>query len=99
MFLKKVRVREVTRVKIIVYIKQVADSEARILVRGDHTSLEIENKYAMNFFDEFAVEEALRIKEKGQGEHRHRSLLRPPEGHRGLTDRHRHGSGQGRTDE
>ena len=27
-------------------------------------SLEIENKYAMNFFDEFAVEEALRIKEK-----------------------------------
>lgn len=49
---------------IIVFIKQVADSEARIVISGDHASLEIENKYAVNFFDEFAVEEALRIKEK-----------------------------------
>jgi electron transfer flavoprotein beta subunit len=49
---------------IIVFIKQVADSEARIVISGDHTSLEIEQKYVMNFFDEFAVEEALRIKEK-----------------------------------
>lgn len=49
---------------IMVFIKQVADSEARIVISGDKKSLEIENKYAMNFFDEFAVEEALRIKEK-----------------------------------
>ena len=49
---------------IIVFIKQVADSEARIVISGDHKSIEIENKYVMNFFDEFAVEEALRIKEK-----------------------------------
>jgi len=51
-------------VNIMVFIKQVADSEARIVISGDHSSLEIENKYAVNFFDEFAVEEALRIKEK-----------------------------------
>ena len=49
---------------IIVFIKQVADSEARIVISGDHSSLEIENKYAVNFFDEFAIEEALRIREK-----------------------------------
>ncbi len=52
---------------IIVFIKQVADTEARIVIAGDKESLEIENKYAMNFFDEFAVEEALRIREKTPG--------------------------------
>jgi len=56
-------------VNIIVFIKQVADTEARIIIKSDKTSLEIENKYAMNFFDEFAVEEALRIREKaGEGQ-------------------------------
>ncbi len=49
---------------ILVFIKQVADTEARIVISGDKKSLEIENKYTMNFFDEFAVEEAIRIKEK-----------------------------------
>lgn len=52
---------------IIVFIKQVADTEARIVIAGDKKSLEIENKYVMNFFDEFAVEEALRLKEKSAG--------------------------------
>jgi electron transfer flavoprotein beta subunit len=51
-------------VNIIVFIKQVADTEARIVIGGDGTSLEIENKYAMNFFDEFAMEEALRLRDK-----------------------------------
>jgi electron transfer flavoprotein beta subunit len=50
-------------VNIIVFIKQVADTEARIVIAGDKLSLEIENKYAVNFFDEFAIEEALKIKE------------------------------------
>ncbi len=50
--------------KILVFIKQVADTEARIFVKSDHKSLEIENKYTMNFFDEFALEEAIRLKEK-----------------------------------
>lgn len=48
---------------ILVFIKQVADTEARIIISSDQKSLEIENKYAVNFFDEFAVEEAIRIKE------------------------------------
>mgnify|MGYP002407019226 CR=1 FL=1 len=51
------------RVNIIVFVKQVADTEARILIKGDQKALEIENKYNLNFFDEFAVEEAIRIKE------------------------------------
>ena len=49
--------------KILVFIKQVADTEARIIISADQKSLEIENKYVVNFFDEFAVEEAIRIKE------------------------------------
>jgi electron transfer flavoprotein beta subunit len=51
-------------VNILVFIKQVADTEARILISGDNKTLEIENKYAINFFDEFAIEEAIRIKEQ-----------------------------------
>lgn len=49
--------------KIIVFMKQVADTEARIIISSDHKNLEVENKYVVNFFDEFAVEEAIRIKE------------------------------------
>lgn len=49
---------------IIVFVKQVADTEARILIKSDQKALEIENKYNLNFFDEFALEEAIRIKEK-----------------------------------
>jgi electron transfer flavoprotein beta subunit len=51
-------------VNILVFIKQVADTEARIIIKGDQKSLEIENKYNINFFDEVAVEEAIRIKER-----------------------------------
>ena len=52
---------------ILVLIKQVADTEARIVIGSDCKSLEIENKYAINFFDEFAIEEAIRVKEKVKG--------------------------------
>jgi electron transfer flavoprotein beta subunit len=55
------------KVNILVFIKQVADTEARIIVSGDNKTLEIENRYAINFFDEFAVEEAIRIKEQTKG--------------------------------
>lgn len=48
---------------VLVFVKQVADTEARIIISSDQKSLEIENKYVVNFFDEFAVEEAIRIKE------------------------------------
>jgi len=50
-------------VKVLVFMKQVADTEARIIIGSDQKSLEVENKYVVNFFDEFAVEEAIRIKE------------------------------------
>jgi electron transfer flavoprotein beta subunit len=50
-------------VKVLVFMKQVADTEARIIISSDQKSLEVENKYVVNFFDEFAVEEAIRIKE------------------------------------
>lgn len=51
---------------ILVLVKQVPDTEAIIRAKSD-TELDIENKYALNFFDEFAVEEALCIKEKQGG--------------------------------
>jgi electron transfer flavoprotein beta subunit len=52
------------KVNILVFIKQVADTEARIIISGDNKTLEIENKFVINFFDEFAIEEAIKIKEQ-----------------------------------
>lgn len=56
--------KEASNVNIIVFIKQVADTEARIIIKNDQKTLEIENKFNMNFFDEFAVEAAIKTKEK-----------------------------------
>lgn len=53
--------------KIIVLIKQVPDPEALVEIAASGKDLNIEPKFAMNLFDEFAVEEALRIKEKHGG--------------------------------
>ncbi len=52
---------------IVVLAKQVPDPEALVEIRGDGKGLEIEQKFAANVFDEFAMEEALRIKEKHGG--------------------------------
>ena len=51
--------------KILVCVKQVADTEARFSVAADNRSLQYEKDtvYRMNRFDEFALEEALRIRE------------------------------------
>jgi electron transfer flavoprotein beta subunit len=56
-------------VKIIVVMKQVPDSEAKIKVKGDGSGIETDGiKYVMSPYDEYAVEEALRLKEKvGEG--------------------------------
>lgn len=56
--------------KIAVCIKRVPDSETRVKVAADGKSLdEAGVKFVMNPYDEFAVEEALRRKEKaGSGE-------------------------------
>ncbi|MBI2251153.1 MAG: electron transfer flavoprotein subunit beta/FixA family protein [Armatimonadetes bacterium] len=51
--------------KIVVCIKQVPDTEAYIKINSQKTSIEESGiKYIINPYDEFALEEALRIKEK-----------------------------------
>jgi electron transfer flavoprotein beta subunit len=53
--------------KILVPVKRVVDFNVKIRVKGDGTGVELANvKMSMNPFDEIAVEEALRLKEKGQ---------------------------------
>ena len=53
--------------KILVPVKRVIDYNVKIRVKGDGTGVELANvKMSMNPFDEIAVEEALRLKEKGQ---------------------------------
>lgn len=52
---------------IVVLAKQVPDPEAFIEVRPDGSKLEIEQKFAANVFDEYALEEAVRLKEKYGG--------------------------------
>jgi electron transfer flavoprotein beta subunit len=55
-------------VKILVCVKQVPDAETQIRIAADGRSLLIgENDWRMNRFDEFAVEEALRIRESVPG--------------------------------
>ena len=52
--------------KILVPVKRVVDYNVKVRVKKDETDVEIDNvKMSMNPFDEIAVEEALRLKEKG----------------------------------
>ena len=52
--------------KILVPIKRVVDYNVKVRVKKDMTGVELDNvKMSMNPFDEIAVEEALRLKEKG----------------------------------
>ena len=54
---------------VIVCLKQVPDTESVIKVKPDGSGIETEGlKYVINPYDEFAVEEALRTKEKLGGE-------------------------------
>jgi electron transfer flavoprotein beta subunit len=57
-------------VKIAVCVKRVPDTEARIKIGADGASIDESGvKFVLNPYDEFAVEEALRLKEKaGAGE-------------------------------
>jgi electron transfer flavoprotein beta subunit len=56
--------------KILVLIKQTPDTETKIRLSGDGKSIEQGDiKYIINPYDEFAIEEALKLKEKiGAGE-------------------------------
>ena len=52
--------------KIIVPVKRVVDYNVKIRVKADGSGVELANvKMSMNPFDEIAVEEAIRLKEKG----------------------------------
>lgn len=52
--------------KILVAVKRVVDFATRIQIKSDQSGVETANvKMAMNPFDEIAVEEAVRLKEKG----------------------------------
>ena len=51
--------------KILVPVKRVVDYNVKIKVKNDNTGVDLENtKMSMNPFDEIAVEEAVRLKEK-----------------------------------
>jgi electron transfer flavoprotein beta subunit len=53
--------------KILVPVKRVVDKDIKIRVKSDQSGVELANvKMSMNPFDEIAVEEAIRLKEKGQ---------------------------------
>lgn len=53
--------------KVVVCVKRVVDSNARIRVKPDNSGIETDNiKMSMNPFDEIAVEEAVRLKEAGK---------------------------------
>ncbi len=55
--------------KILVPVKRVIDYNVKVRVKADGTGVDLANvKMSMNPFDEIAVEEAIRIKEKGGAE-------------------------------
>ena len=52
--------------KVLVPVKRVVDYNVKVRVKSDHSGVDIANvKMSMNPFDEIAVEEAMRLKEKG----------------------------------
>ena len=52
--------------KVLVAVKRVVDYNVKVRVNSDNTGVDIANvKMSMNPFDEIAVEEAVRLKEKG----------------------------------
>ena len=52
--------------KVLVAVKRVVDYNVKVRVKSDNTGVDIANvKMSMNPFDEIAVEEAMRLKEKG----------------------------------
>ena len=51
--------------KIFVCVKQVPDTETKIQLNGDNSSIDTANiKWVINPYDEFAIEEALNLKTK-----------------------------------
>jgi electron transfer flavoprotein beta subunit len=52
--------------KVLVAVKRVVDYNVKVRVKSDLSGVDIANvKMSMNPFDEIAIEEAVRLKEKG----------------------------------
>ena len=52
--------------KVLVAVKRVVDYNVKVRVKSDHSGVDIANvKMSMNPFDEIAIEEAVRLREKG----------------------------------
>src|SRR6188768_3815366 len=61
--------REIAQMNIIVCVKQVPDKNSRFTVRGDGKDIEEKGlTLVLNEFDAYAIETALRLKEKHGGE-------------------------------
>jgi len=57
---------EICAMKVLVPVKRVIDYNVKVRVKADGTGVDLANvKMSMNPFDEIAVEEAIRLKEKG----------------------------------
>ena len=53
--------------KVLVPVKRVVDYNVKVRVKSDNSGIETSGvKMSMNPFDEIAVEEAVRLKEKGK---------------------------------
>src|SRR5262249_20343615 len=64
--LTSIRPEEHRVMKVLVPVKRVVDFNVKVRVKSDGTGVDIANvKMSMNPFDEIAVEEAVRLKEKG----------------------------------
>src|SRR6476659_8786709 len=58
--------RSEDEMKALVAVKRVVDYNVKVRVKADKTGVELANvKMSMNPFDEIAIEEALRLREKG----------------------------------
>jgi electron transfer flavoprotein beta subunit len=67
--------------KIIALLKRVPDTEARILINQEGTGIKQEGiKYVINTYDEYGIEEALRLREKMGGDSTVTVVCMGPEG-------------------
>ncbi len=77
--------------KVLVAVKRVVDYNVKVRVKADNSGVDLANvKMSMNPFCEIAVEEAVRLKEKGS--HRNRRRHHRPD-HRSGTTAYRPGTG------
>ena len=79
--------------KVLVPVKRVIDYNVKVRVKADQSGVDLANvKMSMNPFDEIAVEEAVRLKEKGKASEMVAVSIGPAAGQRN----HPHRAGDGR---